>query len=208
MGRKTRLQKKKRQHIYQQESGGWVVRDMGAGRRYSSKKNAEKALRKHRFKISAKACVSKGLGGSVVSRYQSTMGINKSTRYQNQNKTSRNTSYKQRNHKQTKKYKAPIRKAITYNQGSNKAKARMIPRSMGTHAKTSARKNHYAHRGKSALGRSKQKYYSKNTKAKGRSKMLSTWARQKALSKCAKAKARTKGHGQKSRAGHKTKGTS
>lgn len=33
--------------IYQQASGGWVVRPMGAARRYSSRKLAEEALHKH-----------------------------------------------------------------------------------------------------------------------------------------------------------------
>jgi len=71
-GKKGGTRIKTRPAIYQQPSGGWVVQALGAVRRFSSRKRAEKALQKHTYGSRAKACITEGLGGSVESRHNST----------------------------------------------------------------------------------------------------------------------------------------
>ena len=87
--------------IYQQTSGGWVVRALGAARRFSSRKRAEKELHKHTFGSAAKVCVIEGLGGSVESRYNST---HKCTMHQPSYKTFKQTHSGHRHHKHARKH--------------------------------------------------------------------------------------------------------
>ena len=106
----------KRPDVYQQKSGGWVVKPLGAKRRYHSKAKAEEALRGYHCEMTAKACLSAELGGSVEPRYTSTPETRNSTRYQGPSyKTHKQAPLNQNSHKHNKSPKSATWQSGTKN---------------------------------------------------------------------------------------------
>ena len=189
-----------RPEIYQQASGGWVARPMGAARRFSSRKRAAEALRKHRYRSSARACLTEHLGGSVESRYNST---HRGTKYHPSYKTFRQPHSGHRNpkhhRKQSKKHyhKAKACELKTCNQ----------PVELGICKKTQGRKkacslkHHRLHKSQSKVAKAGNKLHKAKAPSKARHKQ-----KPKASHKAKASHNSTRGPGLQKQAPYRKKG--